>query len=79
MTYLYLDPIDSCYVLCNPDNYQVGLWTQSLDDAIESYFNLWNEYDNSHTVFTNNRYTLIATYHYTTLADFQANHPELFI
>ena len=77
MLYLYLDTSDSCYVLCNPDNYQVGLWAQDLVDAIESYFDC--EFDDSHTVFTNNHYTLIATYPYNTLADFQANHPELFI
>lgn len=81
MLYLYLDPIDSCYVLCNPDTYQVGIWTQYLDEAIKSYF--YNEEpDNSHTTFSKhyNVYTLIATYpSYSYLANFQANHPELFI
>ena len=78
MLYLYFDPMDSCYVLCNPDTFQVGQWLKDLTEAIESYF-FRTEPDWSHTTFSVNPYTLITTYPYDTLADFQANHPELFI
>lgn len=77
MLYLYLDPIDFHYVLCNPVTLQVGLWGQDPGKAIVSYFHYESDY--SHSVFTNNRYTIITTYPYNILADFQANHPELFI
>lgn len=78
MLYLYSDKYDSYYVLCNPDTFRVGLWNINPTIAIESYF-LYTEPDSSHSTFTDNRYTLITTYPYDTLADFQANHPELFI
>lgn len=76
MLHLYLDNRD--YVLCNPTTFQVGNWRADLAKAITSYFRCITPY-RPHTVFSPNNYTLIATYPYNTLADFQANHPELFI
>ena len=78
MPYLYFDSRDSRYVLCNPTTFQVGLWDINPTIAIESYF-LYTKPDRSHSAFTDNRYALITTYPYDTLADFQASHPELFI
>lgn len=76
MLHLYLDNSD--YVLCNPTTFQVGNWKTDVAKAITSYFRCTTPY-RKHSVFGNNRYTLTATYPYDTLADFQANHPELFI
>lgn len=78
MLYLYFDPYDSRYILCNPDTFQVGLWDHNTDIVIASYF-LYTSPDASHTVFSTNSYTLISTYNCDTLADFQSDYPELFI